>query len=156
MDQCDGDSPSTYGHTTGDGCLDYSINVSGITGDGSTRWKVDPKFPPPEFEMDQGNVDTTPPCSQGQVSRPAADDDVNKAIDGFCQDGAEIKGYGQYWENMYDFPPKEQPQFYNADPLTMHLTMGAETVNNGGPTPYANMDWCKLVTFLSLLPSSNQ
>ncbi|ESZ92121.1 hypothetical protein SBOR_7500 [Sclerotinia borealis F-4128] len=143
MDRCDDKKTRTHGHTTAVGCIDYSIVLSGITRDGSTPWEASPKFPPPEFEADLGGVDTTPSCANGQAGRPISDSDLDKAIDGFCKDGAEIKGYGKYGEYMNDFPPEGQPQFYNDDLYKMHLTMGAETVENGGPVPYKNMGWCK-------------
>jgi hypothetical protein len=68
---------------------------------------------------------------------------MKKAIDGFCQDGAEIKGFGPYGELTYNFPPQSTPQFYNDDKLHLHVDMRVQTVNNGGPQPYQNMDWCK-------------
>ncbi|KAI9651362.1 hypothetical protein NHQ30_001403 [Ciborinia camelliae] len=133
MDKCDEETTRSHGHTTGAGCIDYSIFLGGITRDGSTPWEVSFIFPPPEFEKDPGGVDTALSCAGGQEGRPISDSDLEKAIDGFCKDGAKIKGYGEYWENMYNFPPKGQPQFYNNDLYKMHLTMEAETINNGGP-----------------------
>ncbi|THV44785.1 hypothetical protein BGAL_0580g00070 [Botrytis galanthina] len=43
---------------------------------------------------------------------------------------------------MYDYPAEGQLQFYNDDLYKMHSTMGTETVENGGPIPYKNMEWC--------------
>ncbi|KAF5868715.1 uncharacterized protein Bfra_012046 [Botrytis fragariae] len=122
MNQCDDKKTRTHGHTTESNCVDYSIILSGITR--------------------SGDKDTAPSCANGQAGRPLSSTDIDAAIDGFCTNGAEIKGYGKHGENMYDFPAEGQPQFYNNDLYKMHLTMGAETVENGGPVPYKNMKWC--------------
>jgi hypothetical protein len=84
-------------------------------------------------------------CMAGQPTRPVSEKDLNEAIDYFCKDGADIKGIGKNGENMVDYPPEGQPQFYPNDGYTMHLTMGASTVNQGETPPYKNMGWCKYV-----------
>jgi hypothetical protein len=80
----------------------------------------------------------------GQPTRPVSED-LNEAIDYFCKDGADIKGIGKNGENMVDYPPEGQPQFYPNDGYTMHLTMGASTVNRGETSPHKDMGWCKYV-----------
>jgi hypothetical protein len=151
MDFCDPNSENTYGHmTTSGNCVKYRIVASGITTDGGSPWAVDPHFPPSEFELGTGGqplypecIDTLPDGRPVALGRSVSNEELEKAIDGFCQDGAEIKGFGEYGEFMYDFPPAGTPQFYNDDSVHMHVNMGAQTVNNGGPPPYKNMDWCK-------------
>ncbi|TGO14631.1 hypothetical protein BTUL_0050g00260 [Botrytis tulipae] len=142
MDRCDDKKTRTNDHTTESNCIDYSIILSGITRSRGAPWATKPPFPPPEFEPDLAEKDNAPSCANGQAGRPLSSPDIDAAIDGFCTDGAEIKGYGKYWENMYDYPAEGQPQFYNDDLYKMHLMMGAETVENGGPVPYKNMEWC--------------
>ncbi|KAF7914583.1 uncharacterized protein EAF01_000989 [Botrytis porri] len=65
---------------------------------------------------------------------PLSSTDIDTAIDEFCRNGAEIKGYGKHEENMYEFPAEGQPQFYNNDLYKMHLTMGQRRWRMG--------DWC--------------
>ncbi|OAL44289.1 hypothetical protein IQ07DRAFT_649330 [Pyrenochaeta sp. DS3sAY3a] len=147
MNECDKGS-DMHGLAASIGCLDYSIDLSGVTYDDMPPWaerEDGRRFPPPEFAekkngKGQGHV---PECDKENGARPVADVDLNKAIDAFCQDGKEITGYGKHWENMFNYPPKGEPQSYNDEGLTMHLAMGAETVQNGGPEPYEDMRWCK-------------
>jgi hypothetical protein len=149
MKQCD-KGPETHGHAASVDCLDYSIDFSGTTDDKIPPWtqkKEDEKFPPPEdAEKKNGHGEGhAPNCDKGNGERPLTDEDLNKAIDAFCQNGHEIRGFGKHWENMFDYPPAKEPQFYHQDKLTMHLTFGAETINNGGAQPYEDMGWCKYV-----------
>jgi hypothetical protein len=141
MEQCDKESPVTHGHAASIDCLDYSIDLSGVTRDDSPPWDQKPSFPPSELEPRKGGGPNEPICLGGGAGRPISDYDLNRAIDAFCKDGQEIKGFGRYWENMFNYPPKDEPQFYPDDP--MHLAIGVETINNGAAEPYENMDWCK-------------
>lgn len=84
-------------------------------------------------------------CLGGQPTRQISDDELNRSINAFCKNGADIKGFGKYSENMIDYPPKGETQFYPNDRLTYHLTFGASTVNQGEPNPYKDMGWCKYV-----------
>jgi hypothetical protein len=139
MQVCD-TGTETHGLAASIACNDYSIDLSGVTYGDMPPWAETPegrKFPPPEHAAGGPNCDTY----KGYTFRPLADSDLNTAIDAFCQDGKEIKGFGNLWANMFDYPPANQPQFYPDDP--MHLTFGAETVNNGGPQPYDDINWCK-------------
>jgi hypothetical protein len=143
MEQCD-KGPETNGLAASVACLDYSIDLSGITYDGMPPWaekEEDRRFPPPE----SGEA---PVCYRKNEYRPLSDEDLNKAIEAFCQDGKAIQGYGVSWANMFDFPPKNEPQFYSYEQYNMHLTFGAETVKNGGPQLYPDMRWCRHVSQL--------
>ena len=154
MKECD-KGPETHGLAASVGCLDYSIDLSGVTDGAMPPWaekEEDRKFPPPEFaEKKDGNGQGyAPNCDKGNGERPLTDADLNKAIDAFCQNGQEIKGYGEKWANMFDYPPPKEPQFYNHETHKMYLTFGAETINNGGADPYQDMRWCKYVHTLFL------
>jgi hypothetical protein len=91
MEQCD-KGPETHGLAASVACLDYSIDFSGVTYDGMPPWAEkdeDRRFPPPEF-------DNPPVCDPNNGYRPLSNEDLNKAIDAFCQDGKTIQGYGKY------------------------------------------------------------
>jgi hypothetical protein len=147
MQECDKGS-STHGLTASLKCIDYSIVLSGITDSDIPPWKpVDKKFPPPEdAEVVSGKgKGHAPICSKGNGERPLTDEDLNKAINAYCQNGQEITGFVKYGNPGFDYPPEGEPQFYNNEHFNMHLALGAETVNNGAEKPYADMDWCKYV-----------
>lgn len=145
--ECDKGGEQTHGLAASIGCLDYSIDFSGTTDSKSPPWvdKPDKKFPPPEDAPKQGGKGEghAPICDKGKGERPLTDEDLSKAIDAFCQNGQEIVGFGQYWRNMFNYPPSGTPRFYDTEHLRMHLTFGAETINNGGKEPYEDEDWCK-------------
>lgn len=147
LSKCDTGS-ETHGLASSVSCLDYSIDLSGVTYDGMPPWaeKVeDRRFPPPEDaeKKNGGGRGNTPICTSGRGERPLTDGDLNRAIDAFCQDGKKIMGFGKYSEGFIDYPPKTEPQFYPHDGLTMHLTLGMQTVENGAPEPYQDMRWCR-------------
>lgn len=147
MQQCD-KGPETHGLATSIDCLDYSIDFSGLVDKNNPPWaekEEDRKFPPPEFAEKKGGRGQahTPLCDPSPGQRPLTDYDLNRAIDAFCQNGQEIKGYGEYWANMFDYPPENEAQFYSHEGYSMHLTLGAQTVNNGDKDPYEDMRWCK-------------
>jgi hypothetical protein len=150
MNKCD-KGPETHGLAASVGCLDYSIDFSSTTDSAHPPWVDTPdkiKFPPPEDAVKEGSKDkfNAPICDPGKGERPLTDEDLNKSIDAFCQDGHDIKGFGKNWDNMFDYPPPKTPQFYHLEHNTMHLTFGAETINNGGKKPYQDMGWCKYVS----------
>jgi hypothetical protein len=152
MKKCDKDSSVTHGLAASISCVDYSIEFSG-TVDADPPWarkREDRKFPPPESaeKKDEKGKAYEPQCNEnlGIGGSPLSDDDLNKGIDAFCQNGNEIRGFGQYSEGFFDYPPSNEPQFSTDDPYyNMHLTMGAETINNGGEDPYEDMRWCRYV-----------
>jgi hypothetical protein len=157
MKQCgeEGNELTHGAKATGD-CLDYSIRPSYMVDTDQPPWhqtNEKRKFPPPEnAERKGGNGgDYKPLCNEGNGKIPLSNDDLNKAIDWFCQDGIEPKGFGQYSDGFEDYPPRNEPQFYQDDSLTMFLTMAAETINNGGPDPYEDMNWCRYVHTLPFL-----
>jgi hypothetical protein len=136
MEECD-KGPETNGLAASVACLDYSIDLSGVTYDGMPPWaekEEDFRFPPPE------GIESGVRCYGGHTYRPLSDEDLNKTIDAFCQDGKEIQGYGK----MFDFPPKNEPQFYSYEVINMHLTVGAELSKNSEPT----LAWCRHVSLL--------
>jgi hypothetical protein len=74
---------------------------------------------------------TNPPYELGRKVFP---DDLEKAIDAWCIDDAEIKPWGQYGGDGPQYPPKGQPGFYVDDiwaSMTIHLAL--KTVKTGGP-----------------------
>jgi hypothetical protein len=150
MENCD-KGPETHGLAASIACLDYSIDLGGTTDSAIPPWAAKPdtnKFPPPEdaARSNKNGAAYAPVCDEGRGMRPLSDEDLNKAIDAFCQNGQKIRGFGKSWANMFDYPPKKTPQFYDYDRLTLHLTMGAEGINNnGGRDPYADPKWCKYV-----------
>jgi hypothetical protein len=139
MQHCDPDSGYSHGVTGSVGCMDYSIDLSGTTQDGNPPWAEQVGFPP-SVELDGKKPDCA--ASQYWSDRSLSDNDLERAIDAFCVDGKEIKSFGQYWANMFQFPPKREPQFYQDTGFKSHLSMGVETINNGGKQPYSNMGWC--------------
>lgn len=40
---------------------------------------------------------------------------------------------------MFNFLPKNKPQFYSYKQYNMHLTISVETVKNGGPQLYLDI-----------------
>ncbi|KAF2114463.1 hypothetical protein BDV96DRAFT_600430 [Lophiotrema nucula] len=145
METCAPDSPRTTGFiVSGIGCIDYSLHVTDNTHDDSPPWK-DPviAFPPPISAPSKGAENSVVCATIGGYGRPLTKDDMEKAFDAICQDGKDIRGFGDNpkWSNMIDYPPQGQPQFYPNDRLTMHLTMGAATPDNGEPYPYDD-NWC--------------
>lgn len=147
LEQCDANRDETHGFTVTAGSLDYGLDLSGVTQDGNSPWNEKPGFPAPEFVpgKDLGGAAYEPICypSNTDLVRKLSDSDLSNAINAFCMNGADIKGFGNYWENMFQYPPKGQPQFYNSDSLKMHLLRGAETISNGAKQPYDDMNWCK-------------
>jgi len=147
LKQCDKRS-ETHGFRAEVDCLAYHVVLSGDVDPNAAPWVLPDhfvmggeKFPPP---LDK---EAAPKCDPGKGHRPVVDEDLNKAISAFCRDGAEIKGFGNGphgWGNMFDYPPKNEPQWYPGG-FNMHLTMGAQNVNNGAPLPYNvwDMGWCK-------------
>jgi hypothetical protein len=145
LDNCDSNDDQTHGFTATVGSVNYELDLSGVTRDESPPWNEKASFPPPEFATPAAGYSLGPNCydTKQEYGRKLSDEDLNNAIDAFCVDGAEIKGYGQYWKNMFIYPPANQPQFYNSAHTKMHLDMGVETINNGAPEPYKDMNWCK-------------
>lgn len=147
LSKCDSNSDISHGFTASVGSMDYSVDLSGVTQDGNPPWAEKPAFPAPEFVpgKDLGGFAHSPACyaPEDSVGRKLSEGDLASAVDAFCVDGADIKGFGKYWDAMVQYPPKGQPQFYNSDALKMHLLLGAETINNGAKQPYDDMDWCK-------------
>ena len=145
LDNCDSNDDQTHGFTATVGSVNYELDLSGVTRDDSPPWNEKATFPPPEFATPANGYSMGPNCynAKQEDGRKLSDEDLNNAIAAFCVDGAEIKGYGQYWKNMFIYPPANQPQFYNSAHTKMHLDMGVETINNGAPMPYKDMNWCK-------------
>lgn len=149
MQQCD-KGATTYGLAALVDCLDYSIDLSGITDGnippppGRKRKKIANSRPREFAEKKNGNGQAHAPiCDKNAYTRPLSDADLNSGIDAFCQNGQKIKGFGKLWANMFDYPPSNKPQFYPNDGHRMHLTFGAETMDNGGEEPYQDMRWRK-------------
>ena len=123
----------THGfNARGLGCIDYSIHLSGNMHDDSPPWRKDPpkRFPPSYDVQDQrGKVHETRCFDKTASSRNIAESDQEIAIAAFCKNGIPIQGYGQNGEKMFNWPPKDKPQYYPNDGLNMHLTIGAQTPN---------------------------
>lgn len=144
IEQCDTGKDVNHGFTASVGPLDYSLDLSGVTQDGNPPWKEHPAFPAPEFAPGKktGGAANRPIC-YADYGRKLSTTDLESAVNAFCRDGADIIGFGKHWANAFQYPPKGQPQFYASQSSTMHLELFAETVQNGAPEPYDNMDWCK-------------
>jgi hypothetical protein len=158
MKECDTDNGYTHGLTASLGCLDYSIDLSGATHDDSPPWDEKPSYPPPELLAKEGGGGPNKVHCLNADTRPLIDEDFEKSIDGFCQNGAEIKGYGQHSEFMYRYPPQNQPQFYSEASDTMFFTSGSilndkyvdgdrrkgfVSTNDPNWKPYEDMRWCR-------------
>ena len=142
MEQCAAGVGTTGGMIiAGIGCIDYSIHVTDNVFDDSPPWKTPTlRFPPPLDAPKPGGGSNTPQCyTNTQATRPLTDDDLYRAIDAFCQNGNDIQGFSGH---MFNYPPDGQTPFYPDDKYIMIFTMGAETVNNGAPKPYADMNQC--------------
>lgn len=148
MTQCDPESVVTHGLTASIGCLVYDLDLSGVTRGESPPWDEKPAFPAPEFAPGKGlgGAANKPLCYDPSIQKGQKifEDDLNKAIDAFCIEGKKIEGFGEDWEHMFRYPPDEQDSFYQ-EGRPMHLNLGAENKQNGGPDLYDNMDWCKYV-----------
>jgi hypothetical protein len=148
LDACSANQGRTTGFSIqGIGCIDYSIHISDSTRDDSPPWKETVKeFPPPLSAQKIGGGAHEVNCTWYTTpGKPLQDQDFNNALDAFCKDGADIKGWGRdHWDDMTDYPPEGQPQFWAGKQLGMHLTMGAKTVNNdGNDEPYEDISWCQ-------------
>jgi hypothetical protein len=132
---------------TGIGCIDYSIHITDNIYDDSPPWdKPTLRFPPPLNAQKDGHAQSVKCTEWAQPTRPISEYDMDRAIDAFCENGKEIAGFHvgkRRWGEMFNFPPRGQPQFYKHEDLRMHIAIGAATVNVGNPTPYDNMDYCK-------------
>lgn len=147
LSECDPNSDTTHGFTASVGSVDYSLDLSGVTQDGNPPWAEKPAFLASEFAPRKGlgSAGHSPACyaPSDDVGRKISEPDLASAVDAFCIDGIDVKGFGKYWDAMFQYPPKGQSQFYNSDALKMHLLLGAETINNGAKEPYDEMNWCK-------------
>ncbi|KAF2653177.1 hypothetical protein K491DRAFT_680775 [Lophiostoma macrostomum CBS 122681] len=138
MEQCSPGQGTTGGMIIGGiGCIDYSIHLTDNVFDDSPPWKEPTlRFPPPLDAPKPGGGSHTPNCGCGCKMVPTC---CLRAIDAYCQNGNDIQG----WQgHMFNYPPEGQTQFYPNDDLTMLISMGAQTVNNGDQAPYADMKQC--------------
>ncbi|KAF2692023.1 hypothetical protein K458DRAFT_482650 [Lentithecium fluviatile CBS 122367] len=146
LEECDKDRIGTHGHTASIGDIDYHVDLSGVKARlESPPWDEKPAFPPPEFlpGKDTGGAGNQPECWP-RDGLQVFDPEFDALINAYCQDGKEIPGFGRWAENMFSYPPKGQPQWWEREGgYNSHLVMGAETINNGAKIPYDNMEWCE-------------
>ncbi|KAK7186388.1 hypothetical protein PSPO01_07345 [Paraphaeosphaeria sporulosa] len=117
MERCDLDSTETHGETASMERLDYSLDLSGVTQDDNPQWGERMKYPPPESaERANGDGANQVLCyTKGQPGKALTEDQTNEAIATYCNNEVVIAGFGRYGENIFDYPPKGQPQSYNDD-----------------------------------------
>jgi hypothetical protein len=91
MKSCDLDSPFTYGiKGQGEGCIEYSIQISASIHEGDPPWAGGPviKFPPPEtIRSDLEPASLNGPqivCSNEEVEKAFTEDDVKVVIEEHC------------------------------------------------------------------------
>jgi hypothetical protein len=75
----------THGLAASIACLDYSIDLSGVTYNDMSPWAEEEesrRFLPSEFaeKKDGGGKSNVPVCDKGDGARPLTDDDLNTAI----------------------------------------------------------------------------
>ncbi|KAF2676065.1 hypothetical protein K458DRAFT_397313 [Lentithecium fluviatile CBS 122367] len=136
----------SHGYRASIDCIDYQIDLSESVWDGSPPWNEEPAFPAPERLSSKGPGPAHQPVCYPKNAvgdRPLTNEELEPALDAYCKDGTDIRGYSKYWEYMFSYPPKGERQFSENDDLTMHLQLGSETVNNGAPELYDNMGWWK-------------
>jgi hypothetical protein len=120
----------THGFTArGLGCIDYGVYLSGVMKDDSPPWKGQKMgFPPPYDALGQNGKPHETQCFDKTASyRSVTNDDLEIAIAAFCKNGIPIQGLGQHGEKMFNWPPKDKPQYYPNDDSNMHLAIGAQT-----------------------------
>ncbi|KAI5374378.1 hypothetical protein J4E82_006948 [Alternaria postmessia] len=147
LSKCDPDSDTSHGFTATVGTIDYRLDLSGVTKGDSPPWDEHPSFPAPEQLTAKGSSKPqSPKCWDGTkyaTGRELSPDDLEQAIDAWCIDDAEIKGFGQYGDQGWEFPADGQPGFYPESRNPQYLHLGMETVENGAPKPYDDMKWCE-------------
>ncbi|KAJ4359515.1 uncharacterized protein N0V89_000070 [Didymosphaeria variabile] len=147
MAQCDPDGKATHGETASMGCLDYSLDLSGVTQDDNPPWNEKHQYPPPESApsgKDDESANSVICDTRAQPGRALTEDQTNEAIAAYCKNEAAIPGFGDRWSNIFNYPPKGEAQFYSDDRFTMHLALGAETIDNKeGNEFYKDTAWCE-------------
>lgn len=95
--QYDAGSGFSHGLAASYGCVDYSIDLSGATQDESPPWDRKFQFPPPEDAERPDGAQHEFICTQRAFKvreNTLPDEELNQAIDKFCQNGADIAGLG--------------------------------------------------------------
>ncbi|OAG12353.1 uncharacterized protein CC84DRAFT_1211922 [Paraphaeosphaeria sporulosa] len=117
MERCDSDSTETHGETASMGCLDYSLDLSGVTQDDNSPWDERTKYSPPESaERANGDGANQVLCyTEGQPGMALTEDQTNEAIVAYCNNEVVLAGIEKYGENIFDYLPKGQTRFYNDD-----------------------------------------
>jgi hypothetical protein len=147
LDKCSSNSGYSHGLAASVGCLDYSIDLSGVTRDDSPPWNQKIGFPPPEDaeRTDGGQWEVF--CSDRAIKKDTVTFDeaeMNKGIDAFCQNGASIAGFGSedpLLDNMLKWPANDREQ------MLIGAILNGESKNNVNAKdkwkPYKDMAWCK-------------
>jgi hypothetical protein len=151
LSKCDPDSDTSHGLTASTGTIDYSLDLSGVTiGDSPPCYEY-PSFPAPEQLTAKGSKKPqTPKCwdaNRYATGSKVFPDNLEQAIDAWCIDDAEIKGFSHNSDQGQVFPPEGQPGFYPESWNPQHIHIAVQMVENGAPEPYENMDWCQWVFF---------
>lgn len=124
IDQCNAGSGYSYGLAASVGCLDYSIDVSGLVQDNSPPWDEKISFPPPR-SLARENWRENPVNWFGtstEAHRVIKMDDVNTFIGEWCQSD------GPWKNDIWDFELKGK--------------LAAVATPNCG-IKYADQNWCK-------------
>jgi hypothetical protein len=142
---CEPDSDMTRGFSALYGSLEYSIDVSGWTQEGNPLWDQKVFFPPADDMLRKGGSGTAfaSECCPNNLPGERIDEvDFEKAIDGFCRNGAELDPPEHDWENMFVYPPQSQPAFYATNPglPDERLCLGAHRLD---ASAYADSNACR-------------
>jgi hypothetical protein len=146
MEKCAPNSGYSHGLTASVGCIDYSIDVSGVTADQSPPWDQKTVFPPPEdAERPIGGPYEVECASKSMPDKALirSEIDLSADIEAFCGTGQKIAGLGTTpynLEGMYKVP-NPKPTFFISALLNGEKNGVINT--EASWKPYKDMQWCK-------------
>ncbi|KAF1995307.1 hypothetical protein P154DRAFT_611177 [Amniculicola lignicola CBS 123094] len=148
MSQCD-DGPQTHGLAASVGCIDYSIDLSGITYDMPPWAEYDEgrHFPPPEFaKKKDGDQAHAPECHpEDGVRKPLTEEQLSYNIDQVCGAVKDFPLDGNLVDVYWQLPLAKYrtPEWADDDGKARGFQTILHKKYDGQPDPYQDMEWCK-------------